>query len=275
MTATQDGKTEPAQGAVSIWAEYAKDRYDAGEKRLADFRGWARQLAAIVGVIVGLEAALIGQVLKLEVDARVLGVCLVLLLVTAAWLLTIMARAVSVGYVGKALLAPESPTVLAQHLGDKDEAAALRMVAAYYAKGSDNVHVLAEDVSREMKGIVWAFKWSLWLLFMAMALPAGISAASSLHLRKAMTETTVPGPSPSEPAPSSPTVAAPAEPTPAPAATPQAVAPMTGPAPSPLLVTPTPGATETHGAHAPQNQALLSTPTQGQRITEGIEYRKK
>lgn len=273
MSTAPDSNTGTVPGAVAIWAEYAKDRYDAAERRLADFRGWARQLAGVVGVIVGLEAALLGQVIKLEVDARLLGGCLALLLVTVAWQLVIMGRAVAVGYVGKELLAPESPAVLADHLGGKDDAAALRMVAAYYAKGSDNVHALAEELSREMKGIVRDFKWSLWLLFIAMALTA-VSAVSS-HLRKTMTDTPASGPRPSEPASAAPAAAVPAEQSPAPAATPQPVEPTPAHAPSPLLVTPTPGATETHGVHAPQNQALLSTPTQGQRLTEGIEYRKK
>lgn len=261
MSGAADSNTVPVPEAVAVWADYAKDRYDAGEKRLADFRGWARQLAAAVGVVVGLEGALIGQVLRLEADARLLGICLVLLLATAAWQLVIMARAVAAGYAGKELLVPESPVVLADHLGGKDEAEARRMVGAYYAKGSDNVHAAAEGIARETSGVARAFKRSLWLLFMAMALAAGITAASS-HLRKAMADTPSSAPGPSEAAPASPAPPVPATPSPSPAAT-------------PLLVTPTPGATETHGAPAPQHQGLLSTPTEGLRLTEGIEYRKK
>jgi len=31
--------------AVAVWAQYAKERCDAQEKRLADLRGWARRRA--------------------------------------------------------------------------------------------------------------------------------------------------------------------------------------------------------------------------------------
>jgi hypothetical protein len=253
--------------AVEAWAQYAKERFDAGEKRLADFRSWARQLAAAVGVAIGLEAALIGQVLKLEEESRAeIGVCLIPFLATVAWQLVVMGRAVAAGYVGKQLLVAESPVVVWGHLAGRDQASTRQMIGAYYANSSDTVHRAAEDVAIEVRRMARDFRWSLWLLFGAMVLTAGIAAAS--HTRKAMSDTPAAAPGPSEPV--SPAVAV----TPSPAASAPAAPPQASPAATPMLVTPTPGQTETHGAPVPEH-GPLATPTPGQTLTEGIEYRKK
>ena len=167
---------------VVAWAQYAKDRHESAEKRLADFRGWARQLAAAVGVVVGLEAALIGQVVRIERGSGLaLGICLVLLLGTVAWQLVIMNRAVAAGYVGKDVVGPENPAVVYGHLEAKDDAETRRMIGAYYANASGTVHAAAEEVGREMRSVANRFRWSLWLLFSAIALTAGMAVLSQLR----------------------------------------------------------------------------------------------
>jgi len=167
---------------VVAWAQYAKDRHESAEKRLADFRGWARQLAAAVGVVVGLEAALIGQVVRIERGSGLaLGICLVLLLGTVAWQLVIMNRAVSAGYVGKDLVGPASPAVIAEHLQGKDDAETRRMIGSYYANASGTVHAAAEEVGREMRSVAKGFRWSLWLLFSAIAFTAVMAVLSQLR----------------------------------------------------------------------------------------------
>ena len=84
--------------AVALWAQYAKERYDAGEKRLSDFRNWGRQLAAAVAVVFALEAALTGQVLKLlDRSPFGLAVCVLLLLGAAVYQLVVMGRAIAAG----------------------------------------------------------------------------------------------------------------------------------------------------------------------------------
>jgi hypothetical protein len=208
-------------------------------------------------------------VLKLEEESRAgIGVCLIPLLGTVAWQLVVMGRAVVAGYVGKQMLLAESPVVLWGHLAARDEASTRQMIGAYYANSSDTVHRAAEGVAIEVRLMARDFRWSLWLLFGAIALTAGIAAASDS--RKAMSDTPASAPRPSEPAaPAVPVPATPSPAMPAPAA-PSPVAPSA----TPLLVTPTPGQAESHGAPVPEH-GRLPTPTPGQTLTEGVEYRKK
>lgn len=260
-TAPVTGESLNAKG-VEIWAQYAKERFDAGEKRLTDFRNWARQLAAAAGVVVGLEAALLGQVVKLaDISGLAQGVCLILLLGTVAVQIVILGRAVAAGYVGKELLLAESPVVLAGHLDGKDEVWTRQTIGAYYAKSSDTVHAAAEAVAKEVGSLARAFRSSLWLLFAAMVLTACTQATVS-RMRKPMADTpSSPGTGSSDTG-SSPVPSAPAS-LPSPSA----------PAASPLLVTPTPGASETRSLPSPR-QTLLSTPTVGQRLTESTSRKK-
>jgi len=246
---------------VALWAGYAKERYDAGEKRLSDFRNWGRQLTAAAGVVFGLEAALMAQVLKLLEDSELgLGVCVLLLLAAGAYQLAIMGRAIAAGYIGKELLSAESPAVLADHVAGKDESWLRQTIGAYYAKSSDNVHRAAEDVAKEVAMLARHFKRSLWLLFGVVALTGALSGFHS-HARKMMSDT--------------PASASPAAPVPGAAPqNPSVPADAPSPAATPLLVTPTPGQTETRTAPSP-GEKLLSTPTPGQRLTEGTGSPKK
>jgi hypothetical protein len=250
--------------AVAVWAQYSKERYDAAERRIADFRGWARQLAAAIAVVVGLEAALLGQLSKVgESSPLALAVCLVVLLGAVARQIVLLGRAVRSGYVGRGQLGPERPVVVAEHVTTELETR--RITGAYYAKGADNSHELAENLVGEVAGVARSFAATLWLVFAAMVLTAGMYGVSSLA-RKPMTNTS----SSSEAAQPQPAAATPA------AATPAADAgkPVASPAPSPLLVTPTPGQTETRAAEPPVVK-LTATPTAGQRITEGREGKVK
>jgi hypothetical protein len=247
---------------VAVWAQYAKERCDAHEKRLADQRSWARQLAAGMGVVVGVEAAFMAQLLKLGEagDSRSAWILsLLFLLGVIGYQLLILARAVRVGYVGQELLGAESPVVLADHLVDKDEAWTRRTIGAYYAKGADNVHAVAEAVAKDVAVVARRFHLSLALLFTVMLLTSGLAAVSS-HARKTMADT----PASSGSAPSDL----------APASQPPAAAPSAAVPSSPLLVTPTPGQTETRGAPPPR-ETMVSTPTSGQRITEGTDGKRK
>jgi hypothetical protein len=249
--------TEPQ--AIAAWVQYSKDRYDAAEKRIADFRGWARQLAAAIAVVVGLEAALLGQLGKLG-EASPLGMafCLAVLLAGAALQVILFGKAVKKGYVGHGLLGPESPVVIAEHVST--EAETRRMIGAYYARAADESHGLAESVVKEVAGLAQSFTATLWLLFVAMVLTAGLLGVSSFE-RKTMANP----PASSEPAKPQAGPASPSAPAAAPAAEPTV---------SPLLVTPTPGRTETR-AKEPVIEKLTATPTSGQRITEGREEKVK
>jgi len=253
--------TEPQAAAdtqaVAVWAQYSKERYDAAERRIADFRGWARQLAAAIAVVVGLEAALLGQVGKAgESSPRALALCSVVLLGAVAWQLVLLGKAVRSGYVGCGLLGPERPAVVADHVTTELETR--RIIGAYYAKGADQSHELAESLVGGVAGIARRFTATLWLVFAAMVLTAAMHGVSSLA-RKPMSNSS----NSSETAPSQP-VAAPGAAMPAA----DAAKPAASPAPSPFLVTPTPGQTETRAAEPPVVK-LTATPTAGQKITEG------
>jgi hypothetical protein len=242
-----------AQG-VAVWAQYSKERYDAAERRVADFRGWARQLAAAIAVVVGLEGTLRGQLGKsAEGSPLWLTACLVVLLCAVVCQIVLLGKAVKNGYVGRRQLGPERPAVVADHVTTDLETR--RITGAYYAMGADNLHELAEGLAGEVAGVARSFAATLWLVFAAMALTAGMYGVSSLA-RKPMSNSSSSSETPSpQPAPAS---AAPAA---------DAAKPAASPAPSPLLVTSTPGQRETRTAEPPVVK-LTATPTAGQKITE-------
>lgn len=277
------GEEQPADlKVIEVWAGYAKERYDAHEKRLADLRNWARQLAAGMGVVVGLESALMAQALKPGegiAPGRLWISCLLFLLAVVAYQLVILARAVRLGYVGQELLAAESPVVLARHVEGKDELWTRQTIGAYYAKGADNVHAVAEAVAKDVGVLARRFQLSLGLLFAVMVLTSGLAAVSS-SARKSMAETPAStGPAPEsapavQPAVTAPSPAAPASPL---LVTPTPGQPETHAAPSPretMLATPTPGQVETRAA-SPAIPKILVTPTPGQKVTEGIQDKPK
>jgi len=252
ITVSAASTAEPL--AVAVWAQYAKERYDASERRIAEFRGWARQLVAAIAVVVGLEAALLSQLGKVgEVHPLPLAACLLVLLLGAVWQIVLLGRAVRSGYIGHGLLGPERPVALADYVTTELETR--RITGAYYAKAAEDSHELAETVVGEISALARGFVATLWLLFAAMVLTGGMVGVSSLA-RKTMADT----PNSSGTAPSQPTA-----PAAAPAAAPSS--PVV-PVQSPLLATPTPGATETRG-HQPGVVKLTATPTVGQRVTEG------
>lgn len=249
----------PAAGSqpegVEAWSEYAKERYESAEKRLADLRAWARQLAAAAAVVVGLEVALVIQLPKVPgLPVLALTCCVVLLLAGAAYQLYVLNEAVHQGYVGQEVIGPESPSVLATYVADA--ASTRQMIGAYYSKGYDSIYARAETVARRVSILARHFVRSAWLLFASLLLTTGLVAVSS-DWRKAMTENP-PAPGPAVPAQPDAGTSAPAAAAPAPSPT---------PAPSPLLATPTPGQTETHAAQPPR-EPFLATPTPGQTLTE-------
>lgn len=177
----QIGPTVPSQslGGIAAWATYAKERYDAGEKRLADFRNWARQLAAATGAVIGLEIAIGVQLFK----ASERHSTWVTSLAAATWLLVVLAHvrllraAIKAGYIGQHHQGPESATVVAEHLSD--DAETRRLLGAYYAKGGDRIHVVAEAVVREVSQLARGFIRSLDMLFVNFVLATLLALMSS------------------------------------------------------------------------------------------------
>src|SRR3989442_12177644 len=44
---------------LKVWAEYAKERFKAADTLIGEFRSWACQLVAAIGVVIGLEVTLL------------------------------------------------------------------------------------------------------------------------------------------------------------------------------------------------------------------------
>ncbi|TMB54962.1 MAG: hypothetical protein E6J60_07645, partial [Deltaproteobacteria bacterium] len=53
----EDQAPEPNLAMLKVWAEYAKERFKAADT--AEYRSWARQLVAAIGVVIGLEVTLL------------------------------------------------------------------------------------------------------------------------------------------------------------------------------------------------------------------------
>jgi hypothetical protein len=230
---------------IRAWANYAKTRFASADARIAEYRSWARQLIAAIGVVIGLEVTIVARLAldtKLPLVTELRAVSLALLLVPLAVQFTILRRLLQVGYRGEQLLGPEAPTKLANYLAEKDEAEAQRVIGAYYAKAFDHFHALAEHLGKQVARATTCFQWTLPPVLLGVALLA-VGALwhpvpSDIH-RSMANEATPTGPTPAQPA--SPD-AGPAD--------------TTAPATNPLLVTPTPGQTETHGAKPTGNTRL-------------------
>jgi hypothetical protein len=239
-----DGETRsagPDLGMVRAWTEYAKDRFAAAEARIAEYRSWARQLIAAIGVVIGLEVTIVA---RLALDAKLplasaLRVCsLTLLLVPLAVQFFALRRLLHVGYRGEHLLGPEAPTKLADYLAEKDEAEAQRVIGAYYAKAFDHFHALAERLGKEVAAATARFQWTLPPVLLGVALlaigalwaPSGSGSHDSGMAKNTRTPSATVTPKPPAATPSN-------TPVPEPKGT-----------QNPLLITPTAGQVETHGA---------------------------
>ena len=55
----EDQAPEPNLAMLKVWAEYAKERFKAADTLIGEYRSWARQLVAAIGVVIGLEVTLL------------------------------------------------------------------------------------------------------------------------------------------------------------------------------------------------------------------------
>src|SRR2546426_12842084 len=113
---------------LKVWAEYAKERFKAADTLIGEYRSWARQLVAAIGVVIGLEVTLL---LRLALDGgsplhaswRVL--CLVVFFGMLGLQFWTLHRLLVVGYKSQPVVGPESPSVLANYVAERDEAEAV------------------------------------------------------------------------------------------------------------------------------------------------------
>lgn len=166
---------------IEVWADYAKDRFDSAVNRVDEFRNWARQLSAVVAVVIGLELTLVGKVLELTPGPALRHWCLAMLLFAAAGQLGILVWLLFIGYRSHDILWPESPIVLADYLIGQDEQEARRVVGAYYAKAYRRFHDLSIHVGRRVGIATTIFTLSMLLLFIGVV--AWVILDSGLYFR--------------------------------------------------------------------------------------------
>lgn len=230
---------------IEAWGGYAKDRFDAASKRVDEFRNWARQLAGVIGVVIGFEFTLTGRVLDLKppFDADLRTVVLVIFLLTILFQIFLLTKILQTGYAGEQIVGPESPAVLAAFIADKDEITTEQVIGAYYAKAADSFHHLSEGLGAQVGKTTRRFSWSLLSLLAGLGLLVWLSTKSytgrvmsgsgNAQAPPPATQSAGPKPTPT-PAPVAAVPAQPASST---------IAPVL-----PLLATPTPGQVITLGA---------------------------
>lgn len=217
-----------------MWGAYAKDRYDLQERRRAEFRGAARQLATVIPAVIGIEIATVGRFL-LPVEASTLRGWLLFFFGGAVMVQSLLLiRAIRAGFGGDKHRGPESPVVLWEHVSVKNRAEAVGVVSGYYANSADELRGLNERLISGLK--TDAITFAALLLFIAYIPAVAIAFSPARKETSPMPTHTENGPSqPSEPRPTPPSNTTPAAPT-----------------PSSPMNTPTPGQLDTAGATPPE-----------------------
>ena len=230
----EDQAPEPNLAMLKVWAEYAKERFKAADTLIGEYRSWARQLVAAIGVVIGLEVTLLVRLAldggsPLHASWRVL--CLVVFFGMLGLQFWTLHRLLVVGYKSQPVVGPESPSVLANYVAERDEAEAYRLTGAYYAKACDRFHELSELLGERVARATVTFQWTLVALLLGVALVAGgaLWPLVAPDRRASMADEAASTPSGSGSAVSE---AAPA---------PAAPAPQASPTTHPLVTTPTDG----------------------------------
>lgn len=168
---------EPDNASLGLWAHYARHRYDEAAARVTEARSWARHLVSAVGVIVALEANLLS---RLTFDASppesviVRNLSLAIITVALFLQLRVLWQVLELGYRGRIVRGPESPTVLAPLLTD-DATETTRVLGAYFAKAHDAFFALSEDLFTELTRITSHFRWTLVLVVIALGQITAVS----------------------------------------------------------------------------------------------------
>lgn len=176
--------TEGPSGATSegeiweIWAAYARDRFESIAGRVDEVRNRARQLIAVVGVLIGLEVNLVARAfLDDGVELGYLDLWSLLFLVVALAMQTwLVFHLVGIGFRGRSIREPERPSVLVHYLAGQDAAEARRVIGAYYAKSHDEFFELSEMLGGKVGTSTVTLARSL-LLFLLGVLTLVIDAA--------------------------------------------------------------------------------------------------
>lgn len=158
---------------VQVWAEYTKDRFDFNADRVNELRNRARQLAAAIGVVIGLEMTLLPRFVldvKPPFNRWLFSVSLLTLFSALACQIVLLMRLFERGYGwDKISGGPERPNdpVLQKALWKETEEGARKTLAIYYADASDPLYELTEGLTREVRELARDFGRSLALLFVS------------------------------------------------------------------------------------------------------------
>lgn len=163
---------------IEVWAGYAKDRFESASKRVDEFRNWARQLGAAIGVVIGLELTLLGRVfdLRFPIDRGSRDRCLLAFLAAVVIQSGLLFRLLRTGYVHRTVVGPESPVMLARHVLSQNDQETQRMIGAYYAKAHEQFHSLSEALGRSVGVATRIFAWSIVLFLAGVALLVAVAA---------------------------------------------------------------------------------------------------
>jgi hypothetical protein len=189
------------------------------------------KLVAAVGVVIGLEVTIVVRLAleeRLPLAATWRGACLFVFVGVLAVQVWLLWRLLLIAYRGELVVGPESPTVLADYIAQRDEIEAHRVTGAYYAKAHDRFHEQSERLGADLAKATRWFQVTLLALFVGV----GLLTVGALCGRGRGMDNEAPS------APSgSPGSGAPAPSTPAPGAP----SPQAPPATNPLTTTPTEG----------------------------------
>lgn len=154
---------------IKAWSQYSRERFDAESARLVEFRNWARQLTAAIGVVIAIEVNAAVQVIINgdSVGWAVRVSALLLLLLAMRWQVQAFGRALRTGYRGDPLTGPESPAKLSDFILGKNEWETHRLIGACYAKSYASFYQLAENLGVEIASASNGFRRSLWPLTFA------------------------------------------------------------------------------------------------------------
>lgn len=172
--------TRQLNADAAFWPEfaaYAKACYESEEKRIADFRNWARQLAAAIGVVIGLEVNAAMTLLKEDQSPGTLAAAFFLFSVMT-WQLRLVARAVRLGYVGKTLPGqPETPLRLHKAIATYSGNEARATIAAYYANAHQALYKATEELAKNVGDA--AYRFGVTLAAFVLALFVGLALFTS------------------------------------------------------------------------------------------------
>lgn len=186
-----DSTSEPADlddSVMELWAEYSKDRYLATEEQIKEYRTWGRQLGTAVGVLIGLEMAVIVRGVFDAPDKFTLWhvIGLLLILLAAIVQVAMLSGIILTGYVGQPVEGPASPLKLRRELPNltKEKGAKKKandIIGRFYANAYLSHYNLNNELSKRLRNHARWLVGSLigFLLGIALLATGAIVAATT------------------------------------------------------------------------------------------------